>query len=90
MTACASYAINRIASKYLNAGEKVKKRRKLIETGTYDPYRRQQQSNRIEQCLEKSIYFEFQNWSIFKMNRKWRPTKSGQQIKDEQIGFMLE
>ena len=40
--------------------------------------------------MRKNIYFEFQKWSIFKMNRKWRPTKSGQQIKDEQIGLILE
>ena len=32
----ASSAINRTASNYLNAGEKVRKIRKLIETGTYD------------------------------------------------------
>ena len=32
----ASSAIDRTASNYLNAGEKVRKIRKLIETGTYD------------------------------------------------------
>ena len=43
----ASSAINGTAWKYLNAGKKLRKIRKLIQTGTYNAYQWEQPNNRI-------------------------------------------
>ena len=39
---------------------------------------------------KKNKHFKFQNWCIFKMNRKLMPTKSTYQFKEEQVNFLLE
>ena len=39
---------------------------------------------------EKKKYFQLPNWCIFEMSRRARPNKTFQQIKEEQINFLLE
>ena len=40
--------------------------------------------------MKKSKHFKFPEWCIFKISRRVRQNKTSQQIKEEQINFLLE
>ena len=40
--------------------------------------------------VKKNKYFKLSNWCFLTMSRRGRPNKTSQQIKEEQINFLLE